>query len=194
MLMLIMLILFIISLVGLMRSVLIVLGMYKEPILYSFEQYGPEERLPMPLLTLTVWAGAFITTVSVWSSVAFGVTLPLAGLGILLMIAGGVGLYYYDAVAPWYYKIVPFPRWHRELLDRTTRYERRRIAYMWLYLSRRLRLTYNSNDSAFFNWADFVIMGTIREEEGELYDEGFYMGQTTHFDRLGDVTGFRHSP
>lgn len=188
--MIIMLILFSITLVGLGRSMLIMLGLYKEPILYSFEQYGPSEQLPLPLLTLLIWAGAFIVTFSIWSSSAFGVAFPMGGLGLFLMGVGGYGYYHAATISKYYYKVIPYPRWHHDLLERTTRYERRRIAFMWLYLPRGLRLTFNSSDSAFFNWSDFVIMGTIREEESELYDEGFYMGQTTHFEHLGEVSSF----
>jgi len=71
-------------------------------------------------------------------------------------------------------KLMRFPRWYHELRERTTRYERRRIGYMWLHLPLRARLTYNSSDSLFLLWADFVIMGTIREEEPNPRDEEFF--------------------
>jgi hypothetical protein len=53
------------------------------------------------------------------------------------------------------------PRWLFELGERTSRLERRRIAYMWLRLPLRLRLIYNSNDRAFLEWADMVILSTL---------------------------------
>jgi hypothetical protein len=177
MIQLLMLTFFVITLLGLSRSILIILGFYKDPILHSFEQYGPNERLPLPLFTLLLWAGAFTITFSVWSSAAFGVNFPMAGLGAALIVAGISGMYWYSTVSRWYYRVFPYPRWHHELLSRTTRYERRRIAYMWLHLPFRLRLTYNSSDTSFYLWADFVIMGTIRDEETELYDEAFYAGR-----------------
>jgi hypothetical protein len=177
MIQLLMLTFFVVTLLGLSRSILIILGFYKDPILHSFEQYGPNERLPLPLITLLLWAGAFTITFSVWSSAAFGVNFPMAGLGAALIVAGISGMYWYPTVSKWYYRVFPYPRWHQELLSRTTRYERRRIAYMWLHLPFRLRLTYNSSDTSFFLWADFVIMGTIRDEESELYDEAFYAGR-----------------
>jgi len=175
--MLIFLALFVVTMVGLGRSALIVMGLYKDPILWSFEQYGPVERLPLPLVTLAAWAGAFLVALGLWTSLYVPVPFPLVTGGTALMVIAGTCFYYHSVIWKAYYRIVPFPRWHHELLSRTTRYERRRIAYMWLHLPWRLRLIYNSSDSAFFNWADFVIMGTIREEESEVYDERFYAGR-----------------
>jgi hypothetical protein len=36
---------------------------------------------------------------------------------------------------------------------------------MWLWLPRRLRLIYNASDRAFNQWADLVIMATMRYDE-----------------------------
>ncbi len=174
---LIMLLVFMVTLFGLGRSMLILLGLYKEPILHSFEQYGPRERLPMPLMTLLIWAGAFIVTFGVWTAATFGLAFPLTGLGAFFVVVGVAGHYYYDTVQPWYYRVIPYPHWHHNLLARTDRYERRRIAYMWLHLPFRLRLTYGSSDAAFTTWVDFVIMGMTRDEETDIYNEAFYTGR-----------------
>jgi hypothetical protein len=173
----IMMSLFVLTLANIARSILIILGYYKDPILRSFEQYGPAEYIPMPLFTLIIWAGAFVLSFSVWSYATFKINVPMVGLGFFLVIAGCLGFYLYSTISKWYFRLFPYPSWHRELLGRTTRYERRRIAYMWMHLPFRLRLTYNSSDSSFFLWADFVIMGTIRDEESELFDEAFYAGR-----------------
>jgi hypothetical protein len=167
----------VISVIGLGRSALIVFGLYKDPILWSFEQYGPDERLPLPLATLLIWIGAFIVALGAWMSTYFPLPMPLVGFGVAIIVMGGLCFYGYTNVWKWYYRVIRLPRWHHELLSRTTRYERRRIAYMWLHLPWRLRLLYNSSDSSFFIWADFVIMGTIREEESDLFDEHFYAGR-----------------
>ena len=51
------------------------------------------------------------------------------------------------------------------------------LAYMWLHLPLRAQLSYNSSDTMFMVWADFVIMGTIREEELNVREEErFYTG------------------
>jgi len=170
------LILFTITVLGLMRSVLIVLGLYKDPILWTFEQYGPDERLPLPVVTLMAWAGAMCIALGLWTALFVPVPFPLINVGVLLLVAAGACFNYYQHIWKWYYRVIPYPRWHHELLDRTTRYERRRIAYMWLHLPARLHLLYNSSDRAFMIWADFVIIGTIREEDAETFDEGFYAG------------------
>ncbi len=55
------------------------------------------------------------------------------------------------------------PHWYVELRERTTREERRRIAYMWLCLPRSTRLHYNGSDRNFQIWADQVILATISQ-------------------------------
>ena len=37
-----------------------------------------------------------------------------------------------------------FPSWYREIVDHTTREERRKLSYMWLSLPLRTRLLYNA--------------------------------------------------
>lgn len=175
--MLLLIIAFAIAFTGLLRNVLILIGVYKTPILATFEQYG-EEYLPLPGVAIVGWVGGLVMLVGIASSNYFGPAYPMMlALGIFLIILALWGYYSYTQVAAFYYRYIPFPRWHHELVERTTRYERRRIAYMWLHLPLRTRLTYNSSDKHFFNWADFVIMGTIREEEKELYDDAFYAGR-----------------
>jgi hypothetical protein len=168
---------FAITAIGLGRSALIVFGLYKDPILWSFEQYGPDERLPLPLATLIGWIGALVVLLGVWMSMYFPLPMPLVTIGAGIIFAAGLCFYNYMYIYKWYYRVIGLPRWHHELLSRTTRYERRRIAYMWLHLPWRLRLLYNSSNASFFIWADFVIMGTIREEESEVFDEHFYAGR-----------------
>jgi hypothetical protein len=175
--MLILLALIIATVVGMGRSALIFLGLYKDPILWTFEQYGPDERLPLPLITLLLWIGAFVVFIGFWISTYLPLPFPLVTLGMGLVVLALLCLYYYSVIWKGYYRLVRLPRWHHELLERTTRYERRRIAYMWLHLPWRLRLLYNSSDQAFLIWADFVIMGTIREEESDIFDEHFYAGR-----------------
>ena len=53
-----------------------------------------------------------------------------------------------------------YPRWYSELNDRTTREERRRLGYMWLRLPISLKMVYDTNDHAFFQWVDLVLVAT----------------------------------
>jgi len=165
------------TIIGMGRSALIVIGLYKDPILWSFEQYGPNERLPLPFVTLLAWIGGFVFMIGLWTSTYLPIPFPLVGLGFGAITLAAACFYYYTTIWKSYYRFIHLPRWHHELLERTSRYERRRIAYMWLHLPWRLRLLYNSSDQSFFIWADFVIMGTIREEETDLFDEHFYAGR-----------------
>lgn len=155
----------------LVRALMILMGIYKTPILQTFEEYGPEEKPYLPGLPVMLWAGIAIFSTSLWVGGLAGLTFSLNCLGIGLLILTGVAFNYWEETAKFHLKILPFPRWYHELESRTTRYERRRIAYMWLHLPLRVRLTYNSSDKLFQIWADFVIMGTIREEEIKPGDE-----------------------
>jgi hypothetical protein len=157
-------VLFFASLIGLMRTILIILGVLKEPVLRTFEAYGPEEKVYLPLLPLLAWSGIFAMTLGFWGSAYVKFSFPTFGLGFLLMVATGLGYQNYDQMAEWHHKWLKFPRWFYELRERSTRYERRRIAYMWLTLPRRMRLAYSSDDRMFCQWADFIIMATIRDE------------------------------
>ncbi len=154
-----------VSVFGFLRALLILFGVYKEPILWQFQQYGPREVLYLPGLPLLIWGGAFVFLMGFWAAAQTSLSFSLSFLGVLTLFAGLLSYNYYEHVESLHFKLLPYPRWYHELRDRTSRYERRRIAYMWLHLPARLRLTLNSSDRLFALWADFVIMGTIREEE-----------------------------
>ncbi len=155
----------------LVRALMILTGVYKTPILRTFEEYGPMEKPFLPGLPVVLWSGVALVSVSLWVGGIPGLTFSLNCMGIVLLIVTGLAYNYWEKTAKYHLKVLPFPRWYHELEARTTRYERRRIAYMWLHLPLRLRLTYNSSDKLFMIWADFVIMGTIREEELRPGDE-----------------------
>ncbi len=158
------LIAFFVALGSLARHVLILFGWLKEPILHQCEKYGDEEAYYLSLLPLLVWGGVFTITLSAWMSALIGLSFPLAGLGVVMILAALVGYNSPKAAAQWH-RLARLPRWYYELLDRTDRYERRRIAYMWLRLPWRARLAYNSDDCAFFVWVDLIVMGTVLDEE-----------------------------
>jgi hypothetical protein len=168
---------FLIILVGLFRSVLIVMGLYKTPIIRSFEFYGPHEVPPMPIITLLLWMGAMTALLGIWGVWGFGLSAVFFFAGLTLLMVMVAIFFWRHAFAAVYHRYAYFPRWYYELREYTSRYERRRIAYMWLMLPRRSRLIYNSSDQQFRVWADFIILGTTREEEKETFDERFYMGQ-----------------
>jgi hypothetical protein len=158
-----------ISLFFLARTALVMAGLYKEPIIHVFEQYGPREALYIPMLWLFLWSGTFLISFAAWLPAQFSFTCSV--LGVLLLACAGLTYQNPEVVAGLYHRFVRLPRWYHELRDRTNRYERRRIAYMWLHLPLKLRITFNSSDYLFNQWADFVILGTVREEEDTLKGE-----------------------
>lgn len=150
------------------RSLLVLTGFLKEPILETFREYGPLEKPYLPMLPLWGWSGAGVFIAGLWFRQYSAASLTLSVMGIFMLIALGMAYNSYGTAAKWHFLLLKMPNWYHQLQDRTTRYERRRVAYMWLHLPPKLRLTYNSSDLLFLQWADFVIIATIREEEDEL--------------------------
>ncbi|MBZ0274838.1 MAG: hypothetical protein K8I60_01765 [Anaerolineae bacterium] len=153
------------SLFFLTRTILMMVGLFKSPVLAMLRKYGDNEKFYLPLLPLLVWSGIFLITFSGWASASLGITVSLSGLGIICLLGAYFGRQNLQKVANFHFKYFKYPRWYHNLLERTSRYERRRIAYMWLRLPWRLQLLYNSDDQQFMLWADFVIMGTIMEDD-----------------------------
>ena len=152
----------------LVRSLLVFIGLLKDPILEACERYGPTEYLYIPLLPVTVWFGMVLLSFGGWIWTLLRVPSPLLVPGLFILLLAGFGYRYYETFAAWHYRWLKYPRWFHELREYTTRYERRRIAYAWQRLPWRMRLAYNSNSEAFRLWADFVVMSTVWEvEEGQ---------------------------
>ena len=169
----IMLIPVIISLIFLLRIGLILMGLLKGPILQTFEKYGDQETVYYPLPSILLWMGILLISLTVYFAQATTITLPTGLPGVLLII-GSYLAYTNPHIARQYPQIfMIYPRWYYQLRDRTSRYERRRLAYMWLWLPQRLRLIYNASDRAFNQWADLVIMASMRydEEDPEIWHD-----------------------
>jgi len=165
------------SIIFLVRSTLILLGYLKDPILRTFSEYGPREKMYMPGQGLLAWGGALSFCAGLLAASYSKLSVTLTTLAILMELTVAIGYTYAEQAENIHLKILRYPRWYHDLRERTTRYERRRIGYMWLHLPLRARLAYNSSDTAFMLWADFVIMGTIREEEMDpRQEEHFYTG------------------
>jgi hypothetical protein len=161
-----------VSLGFLIRTTLIMVGILKGPILHTFEKYGDTETIYYPLPSLLLWGGVFVVTCAFWLAAPLGSWAAIAMPGILL-IGGAYYAYTHPEIAQQYPQIfMSYPRWYFELRERTSRYERRRIAYMWLWLPRRMQMAFNGSDQAFNQWADLVIIATIPFEEdiGDFQD------------------------
>lgn len=165
------------SVILLIRATLILLGYWKDPILRTFSQYGPREKLYMPAQQILMWGAVLSFCTGLWAYQYPSLSATLTTLGILLGLVVMLGYAYREQAEQIHLLLLRYPVWYHELRGRTTRYERRRIGYMWLSLPLRTRLSYNSSDTMFLVWADFIIMGTIREEEWNPRDEEhFYTG------------------
>lgn len=147
------------------RAALIMFGLYKSPVLHSFERYGDEETLYHPILE---FLGALVV-LAIGTQFYIGMTTRTQILMfIALMLGSFIGMMWYRFAAVARRLLdrhLIIPRWYRDLYQRTTRVERRRIAYMWLRLPRRTRATLETNTPAFMDWADLVIMGAVMEED-----------------------------
>ncbi|MBZ0299299.1 MAG: hypothetical protein K8J31_06155 [Anaerolineae bacterium] len=149
----------------LLRIGLILMGLLKGPILQTFEKYGDAENVYYPLPSILLWSGIFVLSATAFIAARTNILLPTAPFGILLLVAA-YAAYAHPELAQQYPRIfMSYPRWYFDLRERTSRYERRRLAYMWLWLPRRLRLSYSGSDPAFNQWADLVILATMRFED-----------------------------
>ena len=161
-----------VSIAFLLRIGMILTGLLKGPILHTFEKYGDSENIYYPLPSLLLWAGVFVLSISRLIAETANIWLPatIPGLGLL---AGAYLAQTHPELPRQFPRLfMSYPRWYFNLRDRTSRYERRRLAYMWLWLPPRLRFIYNGNDRAFNQWADLVIMATMRYEESqEMWSE-----------------------
>jgi hypothetical protein len=145
-------------LVMLLRAFLVVIGIYKDPILHSFEKYGVE-TVYSPLIMLVVWSVAcFLVTLFFY--------LPPSNVllvGILLLIPlAWLRRMYERALDRNSLLFRRLPGWYYDLAQRTNREERRRIAYLWLRLPVQTRMIYNARTEYFRQWVDLVLMSIAR--------------------------------
>ena len=165
-----------ISIAFFFRIGLILVGALKSPILQTFEKYGDQEPVYYPLPSILFWAGVFVASGAVMISNVTGLTVQAAAIALLMFGASYVAYMNPNFARQHPQIFMSFPRWYYDLRDRTSRYERRRLAYMWLWLPRRLRLVYNGSDHAFNQWADLVILSSSRYEEypDAWHDDQYY--------------------
>jgi hypothetical protein len=150
-----------ISLLAFTRYLMIVAGFFKGPVLSHFLKYGDDEDLPNLLTPLLGWGGLSLITGHLLALHYLYLNLPLFLLGLLCLALA----YLTFAYPRWFGQsrglVLGHPRWLAELMGRSSRLERRRLAYMWLHLPPRLRWAYSSHDQAFWEWADLVILATL---------------------------------
>ncbi len=147
------LIMFLVALMFL-RACLVTLGVYKEPILAAFQQYGDEVGFS-PLFETCAWG-------AVLAYLIFVVLVPssfLILLGVIFFVSF-VMLYWRikDNIMQHPEIFLRFPHWYRDIVDRTSREERRKLSYMWLVLPLRTRLLYNADHAEFRKWVELVVL------------------------------------
>jgi len=144
-------------LVGFLRSVLIVSGVYKAPLLRSLEPYGTDLHYS-PLIGVAGWS-LLIVLMLVWMLIGFQVVLAL-----MLFFSVPLGLAWQNSET-WIEKyprvFLAFPEWYWNLIVTTSRDEQRRLAYMWLRLPVRTQWMYNTHDALFFQWTDLVLLSMV---------------------------------
>ena len=136
------------------RAALITLGFYKEPILVAFQRYGDEVGFS-PIVDVCTWGLVLVY-------LFFMLVVPSAFLLMFGIVAFVVFFLLYwrvkDSILEYPHLFLKFPRWYREIVDHTSREERRKLSYMWLGLPLRTRLLYNAQHDAFRKWVELVVI------------------------------------
>lgn len=146
-----------IGLLGSARSVLIMLGIYKDPILHSLEDYGTERRYS-PLVELIIWVGICLI-IFLFGIAESSIVIVMC---VMLIIPASFIYQRVDGLVRRYPHIFLFyPGWYNRLLRTTSREEQRRIAYMWLRLPFRTRILYSTHDAFFHQWTDLVLLSMV---------------------------------
>jgi hypothetical protein len=136
----------------------IVSGLYKDPLLARFRAYG-KERYPYPLCRLLdvlgVWCLMMASMLDALTVHTHRTNSAAAGL-FLVMSVMALGASMTARHKPALREALP--RWYFTLLRTADRHERRRIAFAWLRIPRRMRWRLNGDQKAFGTWADTVRM------------------------------------
>jgi hypothetical protein len=146
-----------------LRTVVILAGWWKEPILRQFRAYGGERRF-YPLAQLCVWMCASLLSLAITLYPRRTPSIILLG-GLALLFVVMWTRNYPETSRALLDRLPIYPLWYRRLREYTSRFERRRIGYLWLRLPGHLRALLNRHDAVFMQWADFVIMGAVLEED-----------------------------
>ena len=134
----------------------IVSGLYKDPLLARFRAYG-KEQYPYPLCRLldvfSAWClmmARMLDALTTYTRRTNGSSAALFLIVGLVALGTSVTARHKPALRE------ALPRWYFTLLRTANRHERRRIAFAWLRLPRRMRWRLNGDQKAFGTWADTV--------------------------------------
>ncbi len=144
--------------VWVIRDILVVTGVYKDPILRRFEVYGTDEDIYSPVMMLVLSCYLLILLLLIFLA---GRT-PMMMLMVFLWSPLYIVYQRRDKLIEKFPHIfLYYPTWRYRLLWRTSREERRRIAYLWLFLPLRTRMLYSTHDAFFNQWTDMVLLTMV---------------------------------
>ncbi len=144
----------------LIRAGLILGGLLKSPVLRGFERYSAFNDTYYPLPGLLTGMGLFVLCLGILLRRLSGTTFPTHLPGLVILLLAIIAYRAFGLASRFPGLFLALPRWYAELRERTTREERRRIAFMWLTLPRQTRLHYEWHTRAFTHWVDLVIVST----------------------------------
>ena len=137
-------------------------GLYKEPLLSEFRQYGNEPTI-CPLGNALLAAGVWCLTLTmvvpllVMPGSFFARLLPSIVFSVLGIILLGASITVYRQP----HLRSSLPIWYAQLLKDASRQERRHIGWAWLRLPWRMRIRLNGDNKAFSVWAELVRLTVI---------------------------------
>jgi len=137
-------------------------GIYKDPLMSRFRQYG-EERRPYPVCRFLEVACVFcfllglMVRIVTSQSVVFQDSLAPLSLWVLagMLLASSLFIRRRPVLRE------SLPRWYYELVKVATRQERRFLGFAWLRIPRKMRWRLNGDQAAFKVWADMVRITVI---------------------------------
>ena len=166
-------------LVGFLRAVLIMGGVYKAPILRSLEPYGTDQHYS-PTIGLVLWGTAIIMML-IWVLLGFQLLLAMA---LFLSIPVGLTIQNLERWVEKYPRVfLMFPAWYWNLITTTSRDEQRRLLFR---LMREIlhaavdRLAYYKHypEDWFWQWR---VEGRAGPEASGVVRRTTIAGRTTYF-------------
>lgn len=164
------------------RVLLIAAGLYKDPVLHSFQRYAYMDDTYLIYIPFLLWLGVLSLAAGWLYTMALAPRFPPFTFGVVLLVLTYFAFQHREWIARRNWLIL-LPRWYVELRERTTREERRRIAYMWLALPLRTRLRLSASDHHFRMWADLVILCTVTQTVTD--EEALMRRHEPQYDPLG---------
>jgi hypothetical protein len=136
----------------------IVSGLYKDPLLARFRAYGKEQHHYPLCRLLDIFSAWCLMMASMLDALTAHTRRTNSSSAALFLIMGLSALG--TSVSARHKPVLreALPRWYFTLLRTANRHERRRIAFAWLRIPRRMRWRLNGDQKAFGTWADTVRM------------------------------------